>query len=232
MIVVGLQEQGLNEMDEESMEAQASSAAPMATAGTFNKPKQPPGAGRFNDADFNPYEPSSDEQRREEERKRKEANQRLKAVMDNLKADMQGDSEADDLLSKFNAKKAQEPMPLASSRAEKPSDADFSAEDLPQDMFASTPAPSSRLGMASPAPAAPVAALPPLNQLVEGNRGYQNQSEVADWRKEGFRGALDKLRKGKKPGGSSDIPMSDRPPSGRARPSSSGMSNMTATDRF
>lgn len=213
------------------MEAQASSAAPMATAQAFNKPKQPPGAGQFNNADFNPYEPNSDEQRREEERKRKEANKRLKEVMNSLKADMQGDPEADDLLSKFNAKKAQEPLPLASSRAEGPTDADFSPDSLPDDMFTATPAPSSRLGMASsPAPEAPAAALPSLNQLVEGNRGYQNESEVApDWRKKGFQGALQKLRNAKRPS-ASDIPMSDRPPSGR-RPGA-GMSNVSATDRL
>ena len=212
------------------MEAQASSAAPMATTQNFNKPKQPTGAGRFNNANFNPYdETDPEEQRREEERKRKEANKRLKEVMDNLKADMHTDAEADDLLSKFNAKKAQEPMPMASSRAERASDAEFSADNLPSEMFASTPAPSSRIGMASPAPEAPAAALPSLNQLVDSNRGYQNDSEVADWRKKGFQGALQKLRNAKKPGGS-DMPMTDRPPSGR-KPSA-GMSSMSATDRF
>ena len=92
-------------------------------------------------------------------------------------------------------------------------------------MFAPTPTPGSAAGSAAAAPAGPAASLPPaIPRPFEGNRGYQQSSDMAGWRDKGFSGAINKLMGSKKPamGGlvsdaarGNDIPLTERPPSGR-----------------
>ena len=171
----------------------------------------------------------SDEQKRAEEAKRQEANRRLMKVMHDLKADMNDDPEAEGLFDKFKSQKAAaaaaQPTEMASSRAGQASDADFDQTALPDAMFAPTPTPGSAAGSAAAAPAGPAASLPPaIPRPFEGNRGYQQSSDMAGWRDKGFSGAINKLMGSKKPamGGlvsdaarGNDIPLTERPPSGR-----------------